>query len=111
MSKEFIQDPIFERLRNFICEELSVKRERLTPSTRIEDDLGCTGDDAVELMQAFGKQFNVDLRALNIEEYFDAEGFDPIGCLLSLFRKRRIARRSPLTLKDMVNAARVGKWC
>jgi acyl carrier protein len=110
MSNKSIKDPILERLRDFISEQLSVRRESLAPSTRIQEDLGCTGDDAVELMQAFAKQFSVDLRALNLKEYFDEEGFDPIGYVLSLFRKCRIARRSALTLEDLVNAARAGKW-
>jgi acyl carrier protein len=110
MSDESIHDPVLERVKDFLSKHLGVRKDGLAPSTRIEEDLGCSGDDALELMQAFGEQFNIDLCDFNPYLYFDKEGFDPIGCLLDLFRKGGSARRATLTLEDLVNAVRVGKW-
>jgi acyl carrier protein len=110
MSDESIQNPVLERVKDFLSKRLGVKKERLAYSTRIEEELGCSGDDAVELMQAFGEQFSVDLRDFDPYAYFDKEGFDPIGYFLDLFRKGKSARHTPLTLADLVNAARRGKW-
>lgn len=43
-------------------------------ATRIESDLGLTGDDAIDFIQEFSKLFNVDSSSLNFEEYFIPEG-------------------------------------
>jgi len=57
-----------------------------TSKTRIEDDLGITGDDADELIQKFEKHFHVDMATLNFSDYFYSEGmyFLPTAILLKL---------------------------
>lgn len=45
-----------------------------TSKSRIEDDLGITGDDADEMIQKFEEYFHVDMRSLNFSEYFYCEG-------------------------------------
>ena len=36
-------------------------KEEVLPDADIEKDLGCTGDDFFELMEAYAKRFNVDM--------------------------------------------------
>jgi hypothetical protein len=110
MSDNHFKSPVHENLIDFLSIHLGVKKEFLIPSTRIQEDLGCTGDDAVELMHAFSEKFNVDLCEFNPNEYFDSESFDPIGYLLSLFRKGQKVRSNSITLQDLEDAAKLGKW-
>jgi acyl carrier protein len=54
-------EQIFEKIKQFVDDEgwgygISFNRE-----TKIEADLGITGDDAAEFMIDYGKQFNVDV--------------------------------------------------
>jgi hypothetical protein len=49
---------------------IAVKRQ-IDPETQFERDLGITGDDGSELLEAAQKKFDVDL--------FNAEGFGPAG--------------------------------
>ena len=44
-------------------------------NTRLQQDMGLTGDDAAEILIAFGREFNVNVNAFPIDEYFKAEGF------------------------------------
>lgn len=45
----------------------------ISGSTRLEDDLGITGEEAGELIVAFAKRFNVNIAAFRFEKYFYAE--------------------------------------
>lgn len=60
---EFIQERFF-----------NVFDFELNENTLIEDDLGITGLDAVELIVDFGKRFNVDVSNFKAADYFGAEG-------------------------------------
>lgn len=42
--------------------------------SRLFEDVGLTGTDAVEFMLAYGTHFHVDVTSFNSAEYFDAEG-------------------------------------
>jgi acyl carrier protein len=50
-----------ESLNNFLVKQTSVDRDELIDETSLEGDLGVYGDDAVELIVAFGKEFHVDV--------------------------------------------------
>lgn len=41
--------------------------------SRIEDDLGITGEDAEELIRAISSRFCIDIEFFNFEKYFYAE--------------------------------------
>ena len=47
-----------------------------TLNTALEDDLGITGDDAVELLVQAEEKFGVDWQGLNFTQYFTSEGAD-----------------------------------
>lgn len=42
--------------------------------SRLFEDIGLTGADAVEFMLAYGTRFHVDVTSFNSAEYFDDEG-------------------------------------
>ncbi len=46
----------------------------LGPHSRLFEDVGLTGTDAVEFMLAYGTHFHVDVTSFNSAEYFDDEG-------------------------------------
>ena len=63
----------FEDLVKFIREEIGDFKLEINNSTLIENDLGVTGLDAVELIKLFGKTFGVDLTNFTYEKYFYPE--------------------------------------
>ena len=65
---------IFEKLKQFTIKEASLTDEPLTRETKIEEDLGITGADAIEYLIAYGKHFKVDVSKFLAAEYFRAEG-------------------------------------
>jgi acyl carrier protein len=66
-----------ESLEAFIVEMSGIRKEKVTSEARLLYDLRITGDDAVELLIAYGKEFNVDVSNFMAADYFEPEG-DPI---------------------------------
>ena len=79
----------------------------LTRADRLSEDLGMDGDDAAEFLQEYSKKFNVDLSAMNFEEYFAGEGINPVYVLTYLFGKKKY---KSVTLGDLERFAAAGKW-
>lgn len=86
-----MSDEIFDKLKAFVVEEAAVEEDEVMRATRIEEDLGVTGDDAVDFLIAYGKAFNVDVTKFMAADYFDGEGdsmLPAIGRLLTGKAKR-----------------------
>jgi acyl carrier protein len=65
-----MENEVSGKLKTFIIRETLVDDLPLTTYTKIEADLGITGDDAVELINSFGKEFNIDISGFDFSKYF-----------------------------------------
>jgi hypothetical protein len=80
--------------------------EKLNPSTSINHDLDCDGDDAAELMAVLAERFPINFIDYDAYRYFNPEGYD-------LFRWRRSKDRRaniPLTLGMLHHAIKHLRW-
>ncbi len=76
---------ITQQVISFVQDKYWLEQDS-TLKTSIEDDLGITGIDAEELLNAFSELFNVDLCNFDFDEYFAYEGKainNPIDILLT----------------------------
>lgn len=94
---------ISEQLKQFIEKQQYKYPFPLTEDIDVEKDLYITGDDAVEFILAFGKEFDVDVSHFPLSDYFDGEGLDTIGLIVSLFNKNTKNKKT-LKLKDLDDA-------
>jgi len=105
--------PTFEELAHFIRERAGIpKRKLIAPETLFEDDLGISGDDGCELLEATEKHFAVCLsssedgyrRTFDLaphEFLFHSEGLgDLLSGVVSLFY--------PSAIPSSIRAFRVG---
>ena len=101
----------FEKLKKFIVEQAGVFENDVTPNTRLYDDLGKYGDDAVELLVNYGKTFNVDVSKFMAADYFKSEGdINPVDILSKLFTgKISSSGLKVLTVGDLENGILAGK--
>lgn len=98
-------------VKELIATQLAVRVDQLTTDTRLLQDIGADGADGWELMEAFGERFGVDLSAFEPALHFGPEaGGDPITGLVVLLFRPRWTRRIPITVGDLVEAARTGEW-
>jgi acyl carrier protein len=49
-----------KRVKALVAEETGMRLDRLSLDTRIVEDIGCDGHDAVELFEAFARYFEVN---------------------------------------------------
>lgn len=106
-----MEDQLFEQLKQLIYKQRWHYKKELQRETTLERDLGITGDDAVEFMEAFSEEFNVDVSKLDLRKYFDGEGFSLIP-FMNVFRRsdRTSPRLTQMTIGDLERAAKLGEW-
>lgn len=103
-----------EEIIELIIDFAGLRRNALKIESKIENDLGITGDDADELIELFIKQFNVKSEGFDSGKYFDEEGFDPIG--ISIFIRKLLKTPVPnrsdhdLTVGDLATWVERGYW-
>ncbi|KML46522.1 acyl carrier protein [Burkholderia cepacia] len=110
-----MKDDIWQRLETFAREELGRPlfggKLNLQPESRLEQDLGLTGLDAVEFIDKWAETFSVDAKDFPYRRYFGPEGQELLSSLVRLFSKRlRQSQRLPLTLGMLAEATRRGRW-
>ena len=77
-APEAEQLPVDERVRELICEQLSVQPDEVTPEATFVNDLNADSLDMVELMMALEESFGTDIsedEAERIQTVGDAVAF------------------------------------
>ena len=54
-------EPVADRVKKIIVDQLGVEEELVTPDASFVDDLGADSLDTVELVMAFEKEFDIDI--------------------------------------------------
>ena len=104
-------DPLGDEVKRFVADALAVRIERLTLVTRQFHDLGVDGADGLEFMAAFGQHFGVDTSEFKASLHFGPEaGCNPFLFLVLRMYRPRSLRLVPITVGDLVEAARSGRW-
>jgi hypothetical protein len=108
-----MSNEVSERLQTFVKNEWRGYKFPLTDSTRLYEDLGIYGDDAVEFLIDFGKEFNVDVSNFMAADYFKGEpGVDFVTPIINLFKKDKIKpvkATKTLTLGHLEKAIKAGR--
>jgi acyl carrier protein len=95
-----------QKVKEFVARRINVKPECISLQTRLLEDLGIDGDDAVDLFEVFAQEFQVDISSLDLNKYFGPEA----GFNLFLFWLMPSSTLDTLTIQDLVSAAQAGKW-
>ncbi|WP_431822129.1 DUF1493 family protein [Burkholderia sp. F1] len=108
-------DATWDQLEAFAREELGKPifggPLKLTPDSRIEEDLRLTGLDVVEFIDKWAETFGVEARGFPYNRYIGPESLDVIKSVLGLFsKKHRDPELVPLTLGMLAEAMRRGRW-
>jgi Protein of unknown function (DUF1493) len=96
------------RIRSFVRKTLGMDAARLTLETDIVDDLRIYGDDVWDLVEAFGKEFQVDVSAFRWYHHTGPEGCNPLWLIFKPWwaRKTHVSIR----LSDLVESVQQQRW-
>ena len=61
------QEELFTKVQNLICENLGCEDAEVTPSARLNEDLGADSLDVVELTMAFEEEFGIEIHDDEVE--------------------------------------------
>lgn len=92
---------MLDKVRAFVAQHSAHSVSVIHSETQLDRDLGITGDDADELMEAFGEEFGVDVATFKHEKHFGPEAWG-ISALKKPLR--------PLRISDLVRAAELRRW-
>lgn len=87
-------------LKTYIESLNLIDPNKIDLETSVENDLGLTGDDAVDFIEEFSERFNVNIEAFDYNKYFKPEGL--------VFHSKNLSRID-LKLKNLVNAIDCGE--
>ncbi|WP_374712171.1 acyl carrier protein [Symbiobacterium terraclitae] len=76
-------DPIFEKVKAIIVEQLSVEEEEVTPEASFIEDLGADSLDIVELIMALEEEFEIEVP----DE--DAEKLTTVGAAVAYIKEHK----------------------
>jgi acyl carrier protein len=99
----------FNNLKDFVIKQSSVDDEEITRETKIEDDLGVSGADAIDFIIAYGKLFNVDVTKFMAADYFSPEGDVILPALIRLFTGKPKPSRKVLTVGHLEKGVLAGR--
>jgi hypothetical protein len=101
---------VLENLKKFVIKTRWEYKFPLTTDTKLYEDLNIYGDDVVEFLIDFGKEFNVDVSNFMAADYFKGEGIDLITPIINLFSKHKAQSiKKTLTLGHLEKAIKAGR--
>jgi acyl carrier protein len=104
-----MSDEIFDKLKDFIIKEAAVEAEEVTKGASIENDLGVTGDDAVDFLIAYGKAFNVNVTKFMAADYFNEEGDIILPALIGAITGKKKNKNKILTVGHLEKGIIAGR--
>jgi len=104
-----MREEISNKLKAFIIKEAAVEDEEVTREAQIENDLGVTGDDAVDFLIAYGKTFNVDITKFMAADYFNGEGDIILPALIRAITGKKRNKNKILTVEHLEKGIIAGR--
>ena len=102
----------FDEVADLVADVSGADRSRIKPSSRLESDLGITGDDGVDLLQALAVRFGTDFdRPDHGGQYlFGSEGHAFLRNGIRHLLGRPKSKVIPITVGDLHLAVVRGQW-
>ncbi len=115
-----IDEDLYDRVLQFVAKNLGFRTQeicKIQAYSRMYHDLGCDGVDGYELLEAFSKEFQVEMSEFNFDKHFGPElpFFPPLWLFWWIFQSEKLNEKGqfkkvPITVMDLYEAARSKKW-
>jgi hypothetical protein len=106
-----VSDSLENDVKRLLAEERGMRSEQLTLDSRLCHDLGMDGVDGWVFMKDYGRRFGVDMSEFRAGLHFGPEaGCNPLSAVILLVYRPRSMRLIPITVGDLVEAARTKRW-
>lgn len=103
-----MNDKNFEKIIALIEKKIGKSSFVFKEDTKLEEDLGLTGDDAIEFLTDYSEIFNVNVSKFEFMKYFGDEGDTTVSIFNHLFGRKTKEKKS-LTIRDLELGINAGK--
>ncbi|MES2653124.1 MAG: DUF1493 family protein [Bacteroidota bacterium] len=100
---------VFEKIKAFTVKKTEVKESKITMYAKLEDDLGVYGDDAIDYISSFSREFKVDISNFLTSNYIGAEGDTFLLETIELFKGSKPYKKKDLSILNLIDAVIAGK--
>jgi acyl carrier protein len=104
-----VSNTIFNKIKRFANRHSGIIEGKITENSSLENDMGIYGDEAVEFIIAFGKEFNVDVSNFEAADYFNPEGDTILPAIIRFFTGKKKRKQKELRIKHLMKAIVEGK--
>ena len=104
-----MNEETFDKLKSFVINQSAVQDEEVTRESKIQDELGIYGDDAMDFLIAYGRSFNVDITKFMAADYFSAEGDPILPAIIRFLTNRKKRQRKVLTVRHLEKGILAGR--
>lgn len=94
---------------DYISKELNFDKSKLSLETSLSD-LGLDGDDVLDFLLRFFKNFEIDYLHTNYKDFIPEESGFFINTFLSLFNKKKRHQNDEIFIKDLVVSLGKKRW-
>ncbi|MDR2040493.1 MAG: DUF1493 family protein [Bacteroidales bacterium] len=95
---------------DYIAKEFNLNKSKLSLEVSLSD-IGLDGDDVLDFLLKFFKEFKIDYEQTNYRDFIPREGGFLVSNLLSLFsKKKKIKDNNEIFVKDLVISLDKKKW-
>lgn len=99
----------FETFKQFLKKHIIADVDMADLQSDIEDDLLICGNDSIDFILAYSKEYNVDVSKFMAADYISAEGEQLFGRLFGKPLDSEPARRKKLTIRNLLDGIQAGK--
>lgn len=105
-----MDEALAERVIGFLADSWRLRRDRLRAETRLDEDLGMTGDDAADFLADFAREFEVDLAGIVFHRHFGPECGPMLFVPRWLEEEMRGLGDYPVTVGHLIDVAEAKRW-
>jgi acyl carrier protein len=106
MTKEVVMHLNFEEfIISVLVRRSGLKRNQISDSSRLVQDLELDGDDAIDALLEISKHYSLDIADFDASLYFRSE-----PNFLSIFQTKKVPKNE-ITVGQLIAAAQQGRLC
>ena len=104
-----MKEELLQTVRIFISKFSGISETRIFENSNLEEDLNIYGEDAVELINIYGKEFSIDVSKFLAADYFSDDGGIRLQFFMKLLRGKRKIQKKTLTVAHLVKGIISGR--
>lgn len=104
-----INDVTLESLKEYLKNRYDINPDRIRKETSLLRDLEIKGDDVDEFFSSLIKDFNIEVKRLNLSKFYvGEEPFDFISPIVRFFKGEKVDQKPTITIMDIEEFIQTG---